>query len=169
MLLISCAAIPESIVKLRTGQDVAGVAVGFVGQDIASFGLLNLDILYIFLDDVAEKFGSGIRFRTEQDTAEKFFSSPRIRVAVKMLLSVMIVPPSDLRYFYRQAKFGSRVAKDILPKRFPFLILISSLNQTRFEFSYNFRVSGNRKRGIILVVDIPPGRKVFGSSLLASW
>ena len=72
MLLISCAAIPESIVKLRTGQDVAGVAVGFVGQDIASFGLLNLDILYIFLDDVAEKFGSGIRFRTEQDTAEKF-------------------------------------------------------------------------------------------------
>ena len=72
MLLISCAAVPESIVKLRTGQDVAGVAVGFVGQDIASFGLLNLDILYIFLDDVAEKFGSGIRFRTEQDTAEKF-------------------------------------------------------------------------------------------------
>ena len=52
MLLISCAAVPESIVKLRTGQDVAGVAVGFVGQDIASFGLLNLDILYIFLDDV---------------------------------------------------------------------------------------------------------------------
>ena len=63
MLLISCAAIPESIVKLRTGQDVAGVAVGFVGQDIASFCLLNLDILYIFLDDVAEKFGSGMRTR----------------------------------------------------------------------------------------------------------
>lgn len=72
MLLISCAAVPESIVKLRTGQDVAGVAVGFVGQDIAGFGLLNLDILVILLDDVAEKLGSGIRFRTEQDTAEKF-------------------------------------------------------------------------------------------------
>lgn len=55
MLLISCAAVPESIVKLRTGQDVAGVAVGFVGQDIAGFGLLNLDILVILIDFLCVK------------------------------------------------------------------------------------------------------------------
>ena len=55
MLLISCAAVPESIVKLRTGQDVAGVAVSLVGQDKTGFSLLDLYILVVLLDDVAEK------------------------------------------------------------------------------------------------------------------
>ena len=75
----------------------------------------------------------------------------------------MIVPLSDLRYFLSASEVWEPCCQAIFsPKRFPFLILISSLNQTRLEFSYGFRVSGNRKRGIILVVDIPPGRKVFG-------
>lgn len=63
MLLISCAAVPESIVKLRAGQDVAGVAVSLVGQDKTGFSLLDLDILVVLFDDVAENLCVKLRFR----------------------------------------------------------------------------------------------------------
>ena len=72
MLLVSHTAVPEVIVELRTSQDVAGVAVGLVGQDKTGFSFLNLDVLVILFDDFAEELGDGIRLRIEQDTAEKF-------------------------------------------------------------------------------------------------
>ncbi len=73
MLLISCAAVPESIVKLRTGQDVAGVAVSLVGQETKPVSVFwTSTSLSSFLMMLREKLGRGIRFRTEQDTAEKF-------------------------------------------------------------------------------------------------
>ena len=120
MLLISCAAVPESIVKLRTGQDVAGVAVGFVGQDIASFGLLNPDILYIFLDDVAEKFEAVSVSELSRTLPRNSFSSPRIRVAVKMLLSVMIVPPFRFAILLSASEVWEPCCQGYSPKTLPF-------------------------------------------------